>query len=266
MPHKLPEDISQHVKATIPPAYKMWWIRGLVLTARTIDQSIAGEQGWINTKVQVGDLDAPGEGYDVILEGKSFEFAEGDLVSLFGHEPVEAGAISSPRFLIHHNTGTYTRAYPETPNGGPRHWGKMTDYVNRLGCKTAATPKEKLKSLKKPLVACAVATVLSGGTLLVLFAIVAWFMVILSVASYFGHHFLGKMPLMNQPEFTKGTTKKSNPVREWLDSLKYQYIDVTTLYEETAIGVHRWVEQHPDTESGFVVVARGDGTQGQLVE
>ena len=146
MPHKLPAEIAQIVKTKIPPTHKMWWIRGIVLSAGLVNHKSADDpRDWIDTKIQVGDVDAPGEGYDVILEGKGFEVAAGDLVTLLGHEPVEANTVSSARFLFHHNTGTYARAYRET-GVRPRRWDSITDYKNRLGCPVAITPKKKLPS------------------------------------------------------------------------------------------------------------------------
>lgn len=257
MPHKLPEEIAQVVKEKIVPGYKMWWIRGIVLGARLVDHG----DGWTTTLVQVGDLDAPGEGYDVSLEGKGFEFAEGDLVSLFGHEPIAAGVVTSPRFLIHHNTGTYTRAYDD-PNTHPRSLGNYTESVNRLACKVPAGSKSRLKRFWIPLAVIAGLSILTQGLFLLVVAFAFMCVLYLGIFGLAIHAMISK--LNQKGEFARG--KKKSPLKQWLESSKYQYANITSLYEDVAVGIHRWIRQNPDKEKGFVVVARGRGTQGRLVD
>ena len=271
MPHQLPDEIKQMVTDTIPPMYKMWWIRGVVLNAGVVDQGMPGESR-INTKVQFGDVDAPGEGYDIVLEGRGFTFGEGDLIGVFGHEPKEASTVSDPRFLIHYNTGTYARAYPGGVNS-PQFAIGFGKYKNWLACPVPTDSSKKLKVLaKKAMWPGIVLLLFSGGSIqniLMVLAIIA--SVIAMAFMYLGLPFLiakKAAAKLNQPAFTRGTAAepKPNAIEKFKESLNYDYVDITGTYEDVGIATHRWVRANPEPENGFVVIPRGQGTQGEIKE
>lgn len=271
MPHKLPEEISQIIKAKIPPTHKMWWIRGIVLGAgqfQVPNKAMPQAPPKIMTRVQVGDVDAPGEGYDAVLEGTGYEFAEGDLISLFGHEPVEAGSISEPKFLLHHNTGTYSRAYPYIQND-PSQWRTLVEYKHWLAIETPASPIDKLKKYGIIGVVFLFFFPFVGGDPGIAFVLIllgAMMLMVLLGPALLGVFIAKKM--VQQTSFTRGekTVSKANPLGNLKQYVNFTYTDITGLYEDVAIAVNRWIRQHPDPEKGFVVLDRGQGTQGRLPE
>lgn len=247
MPHKLPEPISQHIKATIPATHKIWWIRGVVLGYKIVPHpSQTAESNERDILVSVGDLDAVGDGYDVRLEGTRYDVAEGDIVSLFGHEESGASQITQPRVLLMHSTGAFDKVFP---SAAALDYDEMVglDYRNWLATKVrqdSALHRAGKSALPTLLFGMSASPLLPSLTEKALRGV---------------FNKLGPKSLHDNPL----PTAKEKAMQDFSD---YRYTDVTDAYKQLVHFISAWALNNPDAEKGFVVAKRGGNTQGQLVE
>ena len=262
MPHVMP-DVAAPFKAQMPSTHKLWWMRGLVLSSQHVaaDEGLGTVVPKIITKVQVFDIDS-GNGHDLMLMGEGYDFAEGDCVSLFGHETIDAQSPTDARLIINHNTGNFDRAFPEYlfyPAGW--HFG---DFKNRLACKTVLTSSQKNKKIFLLIGAFLLSAIVTSGATLILGMVLLMF----GLPMVLGIHLMKSMA--HQPTFSgeKKRTAEGNLLVQFGDYLNTKYQNVTPIYENLARTMHNWVEQNPDnnTEKKFVAVPRGNKSRSQLVE
>ena len=259
MPHAFP-DVAAPIKAQMPATHKMWWMRGLVMHAEQVHsaEGLATVVPKIITKVQVFDIDSE-EGHEMMLMGEGYDFAEGDAVSLFGHELADAQNPTTARLILSHNTGRYARAYPEDlfyPNTW--HFG---EFKNRLSCRTDLTSSQKTSKIAVIvgvflLSGCVTmgATIFLG--LLLLMVGVPMLMLQHGTARWANPAFSGQ----------KKQTEATNLWGQFQDYLSTKYQNVMPVYEQMAGTMTDWVYQNPDNEKGFKATPRGGGQRGQLVE
>ena len=199
-----------------------------------------------DTLVSVGDLDAEGDGYDVRLEGTSYDITEGDIVSIFGHEETDAKRITFPRVMLLHNTGAFDKVFP-----GPAalEHGRLIglDYRHWLSAKVPE--QSKLKKIGKT----ALPTILFG-----------------SGASMFSAGLTEKAlrGLANKlaPKSLHDNRLPTEKEKFMDDFTNYQYADLTEVYKQVIHLTSAWVLNNPDPEKNFVVKKRGGNSQGLLVE
>lgn len=260
MPHILPEAIVQQVQAAIPSTHKMWWVRGIVLGA----QEVRAPEGMgtvipaTNTKVQVLDVDTKEDAYDITLLGEGYDLANGDTISLLGHEPLTSKAISVPRFFFNHNTGTYTHAY--SPDIFYENTWNSTEFKNWLGCKNELSRSARRKKMAGLGALFFISIILTSGATL----IIAWLLVMMGIPLLAIRHFAKRAA---EPKAFAGSNRRTGESNLWYqfrDYLGHSYKDITDLYQKVGSAVDDWVEDHPDMEKGFVMVARGRSKQGVL--
>lgn len=275
MPKAFPAEVKSLIDAKMPPTHLLWWIRGVVLAVSLVSvprhgTNLPPEQ---DTRIKIGDLDAPGEGYDIVIKGPptSHDLAEGDIVSIFGHEPADAAIISDPRLLLMHNTGTFNRAYPDLIDKPWEH-RSIIEHKYWLAARVPADRQHQLRTLGiAALVLLAIGLFITGGNpigILVLLLVAMFFIPLVVIPLLLA---LGAAAIMRQAlaqkEF-RGSTKAQGGLSKAIsDALKYRYIDLTNLYQDVAIAVQSWVRNNPDPAIGFVIYAqRGQGTQGWLIQ
>ena len=261
MPHKFPDPIAEIVKAQMPPTYKMWWVRGVALDSRQmqIPEGLAKIVPPVNTIVQVMDVDTDGDAYDMVLIGEGFDFVQGDAVSLFGHEPVSAASISSPRLIFNHNTGAYAHAYPISLFY-PAGW-HFADFKHRLECRITLTPAQR--NTKVALVAGIF--LLSGCVSAGATFIIALLLLMVGGPMLILQHTLQRAA---RPTFGNDSkaTAESNLLKQFQDYINTKHHNVTALYQTVSSQIDIWAEEDPDPKKGFVVVHRGRGQRGKLVD
>lgn len=275
MPKKLPAEVKKLIDATMPPSHQFWWMRAVVLAVSLVSVPRQGTNlpPAQHTRIKIGDLDAPGEGYDLVIKGSpaTHDLAEGDLVSIFGHEPVDATVLSDPRLLLMHNTGTFTRAYPDVIDK-PWDHRSVIEHKYWLAARVPADRPHQLRIIgSAALILLGISFFITGGNplgivVLLLVAMIFFFMIGLPLLYAI---LMGKVikRALAQEEF-QGTTKARRGFSVLLsDLLQYRYISLTSLYQEMANAIHAYVKSHPDYNVGFVIQEqRGPGTQGRLIQ
>lgn len=238
----------------------MWWVRGLVLDVQVVERP--GEQpgsGLKDTIVQVSDVDNPDDGYEIRFEGMYHSYELNDAVVLIGHEPQEKGRISYPRVCVNHNTGLFDRVYPPA---GRMVYGRLTvaEWKFWLSAKTPVGVAGGIKNL---------ISLLLGPV--GLFGCFLWPGLLFLVAAFFPFVLMGWLALrsltmaLEQPRFS-GEGKKPKPylLKNLEDWVKFDYVDLTPLYEELANRMHIWAIENPDEEGDFQIVPRGQHMIGAL--
>ena len=259
MPHIFP-DVAVPIKDQMPATHKMWWMRGLVMHAEQVHsaEGLATIVPKIITKVQVFEIDSE-KGHEMMLMGEGYDLAEGDVVSLFGHEPSDAQNPTTARLILNHNTGSYTRAYPSDlfyPNTW--HFG---DFKHRLACKTTLTSNQKNTKIAIILGIFVLATIATCGATLIIGGI----LLMVGIPILLLQHGTSQWAT---PAFNgqKKQTEATNLWGQFQDYLTTKYQNIMPLYEYMASTMDNWVAQNPDEKKRFVAVPRRGGSRGQLVE
>jgi hypothetical protein len=273
MIQQFPPKVNAIINAELPATQKMWWVRGVVLNFAEIERATADPEkqnpgGRLrNMVVQIGDLDNPQDGYDVEIEGVSYQLEINDIVSLLGHEAKDADQASAPRLLINHNTGgLIKRCYPLAKS---LNWGvlPMVERKYWLSVKTPANPAEKLKNIW-----------ILAGVLALPFLVIGWFggfvallMALLIMAfllapwvvlAYLVTRYLDW--IVEQSPFSFETPVPRLVVQNYRAWVNFNRQDITLFYERLARALHAHAVENPDAEVEFVPVDRGSHTIGLL--
>ena len=156
MPRRLPEEVAASISKFMPETHQMLCMRCVVMGVEQIERppyksglffvSKDAAKPAVDTRVMVYDIDTE-EGWDLRLPFAQ-DIAAGDLVSLFGHEPVRAERLTVPRLLYNHNTGRYDRAYRDIST----LYGMVLTEINYkyvLSCRLPATPANRRKDIQR---------------------------------------------------------------------------------------------------------------------
>ena len=255
MPHTLP-DVAETFKVQMPATHKLWWIRGFVMHSEQMPSAddLATAVPKIITKVQVFDIDSE-EGHEMMLMGANCDFAEGDVVSLFGHELSSARNPTTARLILNHNTGNYYRAYPEDLFD-PNTW-HFAEFKHRLSCRTDLNLNQKIMKFAVIFGVFFLSVGITFGITLVL--------LVVSLAFGVFQHLLS---LWATPTFSgqKRETQGSSMLKQLQDYLNTKYQNVMPIYEHIADTMNVWVFNNPDKEKKFVAVPRRNEGRGRLVE
>lgn len=96
-----------------PPGCVLYWARGVC-----VGSEIGGKEEQSPFRlVQVADVDQRLKTYDLCVEQPQADFAQGDVVSIFGHQVADSPVPSKPRLIVNHNTGKWFPAYPLPDEG-----------------------------------------------------------------------------------------------------------------------------------------------------
>lgn len=264
------ERIDGFLVSALPSSVWLWQVRGIVLEVEEVihptenpeKQNPGGRLRDLHLKI--GDLDHPEDGYDVRIEGVYHQVEPFDVVSLLGHERTDAEAVSTPRLLINHNTGYFTRAYPIEKR---LIYGVVpaVEYKYWLSFKYPLKPWFRFLNLWKLIFWTVVPFVVLFNIALPLFAFALLFsamplIVFFVVVKYY-------LWLAAQPKFSfeKGKTPSlfMRNVRDYMDSYHW---DLTHVYEVAASLFHQDALDNPELDIGFVPAARGLDTIGALDE
>ena len=273
MIQKFSPEIEAVLKKELPATHQLWWVRGVVLSIGEIERATANPEknnpgGRLrNMVIQVGDLDNPSDGYDIEIEGVSYQIEPNDMVSLLGHEEKGAGQVSAPRLLINHNTGgLIERAYPLAKS---LDWGVLPMIERKfwLSVKTPANPAEKFKNLwialgvlLLPFIFLSFITgpaVVVLALVVILFLSVPWLVFVALLFKYLDW-------LEAQPRFSYETPLPRLIVQNYRSFVNFNRHDLTPLYEKLARLLHVHALKNPAPDVDFVIVDRGSHTNGIL--
>ena len=309
MPRRLPDEVAASISKKMPETHQFAWMRCEVIGVEQVERPPYKSRLFfapkdaprpaVDTRVSVIDKDT-GEGWDVRLTFAQ-DIAPGDLVSLFGHEPVGADRLTVPRLLYNHNTGRYERAYRDIST----MYGMVLTEINYkyvLSCRLPATSANRRKDIQRKFhawflaaslppkirlrnyILAAIPTAYLATVLLRLLAalfnpyilasllpdlmlgLVLVFATIVSVLVFLG---LKLRHLIREPPRFRGDVEYSlAEMMGWdnlTDYLRYVYWDITPLYEDAAQGVAAWVRKNPDEEAEFIAPPmRGTGEKGRI--
>jgi hypothetical protein len=267
MSHEFPPEIAAVIQEKMPPHHKMWWLRCVVLDNRQVERPDERAPTPLrDLLVQVLDIDRY-EGYDIRLKGAVHDIAEGDIISLLGHEPVEARCLSVPRLYINHNTGSYARVYPDASQ---LPYGRVpfTDWRFWLATKV---PSNRWGKVRNFLVLLGMSTLflsflMTGWVLNVLLLILLLLflpLMLLLLPTFLVFWYLNY--LLKQPRFqNEPPTPPPIALYNVVEFLRYDRVDITALYEEVACALNAYVKSHPDEEKNFVAFERGARLTGAL--
>ena len=268
-----PSPASDAMREILPAHHKMWWVRGVVLDLHEVERPTENPEkqnpgGRLrDTVLQVGDIDNPNDGYDVRIEGVHHQVEPNDIISLLGHEPLEAQRISHPRLYINHCTGEFQRAYPIATR---LTYGVVPaiEYKYWLAAKTRANVKEKRRNfwmLAGAIMLGATLLLGMGNPLIALFVGGFLFLASLPLLIGLALGFAFMRFMLGQPRFSH-ENKVPPPllIANCQEYINHTRTDLTALYETLAHRLHEWVRDNPDTENEWVPVARGIHTVGIL--
>ena len=97
-----------------PPGCVLYWARGLVVGSEVRGKE---EQSPFR-RVEVADVDERLDTHDLCIENPQADFAQGDVVSIFGHAVADSPVKPHPRVILNHNTGKWFPVYPLPDQGG----------------------------------------------------------------------------------------------------------------------------------------------------
>lgn len=273
MIREFPPAIADVLKNELPATHQFWWVRGVVLSVAEIERATANPEkqnpgGRLrNMVLQVGDLDNPDDGYDLEIEGVSYQIEVNDVVSLLGHEEKNAEQVSYPRLLINHNTGgLITRCYPRAKSLG---WGvlPMVERKYWLAAKTPANPAEKLKNFWIALAALLLPYILIGlfagpyGPFII-FGLLALLLSPMIIGLFLAWKYMAWIE--DQPRFSFESDLPRLSVVNWRAYVNFNRQDLTRLYEKLARLFHDHALENPAPDVDFVPVDRGEHTIGLL--
>lgn len=273
MIREFPPAIVKAMEIDDTDSHKFWWVRGVVISVTEIERATANPEkqnpgGRLrNMVLQIGDLDNPDDGYDIEIEGVSYQIERDDVVSLLGLEEKTATQVSYPRLIVNHNTGgLIERCYPLAKR---LDWGvlPMVERKYWLSAKTPANPAQKTKNVWIALGALLLPFVLLGfmagpfGPLMILgvfaFLLSPWLFLFFGVFKYL--HWIEA-----QPRFSFETDLPRLTMQNYRAFVNFTRIDLTLDYEKLARLLHDHALDNPAPEVDFVIVDRGIHTNGLL--
>jgi hypothetical protein len=274
MIREFPPDIVKALQIEEKDSHKFWWVRGVVLSVAEIERATANPEkqnpgGRLrNLVLQVGDLDNPEDGYDIEIEGVSYQIEINDMLSLLGLEPKAAKQISYPRLLINHNTGgLIERCYPLAKT---LDWGvlPMIERKYWLSAKWPANPAQKMKNfwifIGVALMPIVLIGLLTGGPLgaigapLLIGLLLSPMLIFLTLLWKYLNW------IEAQPRFSFEKDLPRLLVQNYRAFVNFNRADLTREYEKLARLLHEHALKNPAPDIGFVIVDRGAHTVGIL--